>query len=45
MFKIIVLFYNNAVFPLYVRVGMLLPCGKHLHDLLISLIRRGTKLA
>jgi hypothetical protein len=28
--------YNNMFIPLYVRVCILLTCGKHLHDHIIS---------
>ena len=37
MFKIIVFFVITLFSRLYVRVGILLTCGKHLHDCIISL--------
>jgi hypothetical protein len=30
-------FYNNTVRQLYARVGILLTCGKHLHEHITSL--------
>jgi hypothetical protein len=37
MFKIISFFIIKLLVRLYVRVGILLSCGKHLHDRLISI--------
>jgi len=28
--------YDTAVLPVYVRVGILSTCGKHLHDRIVS---------